>query len=180
VGPTAAAYRQPVLTFRLDDLVERFGLPSAAHVKLDVDGTEPDVLAGAQRTLSDPGLRALLTELDEQVAAQLEGVLAAHGLHLHERFRREMKPGTRGPDAPQPPAYGLFTRDGGSTSAAERPSIPPTDPAVQRVTRRRLGSRVQRIGTVRYPAVERGRAPLAHSSHPRANRRWRPPVTAWT
>ncbi len=31
-GPTGAAYHQPVLTFRLDDLVERFGLPSPALV----------------------------------------------------------------------------------------------------------------------------------------------------
>jgi FkbM family methyltransferase len=113
-GPTGPAYSQPVLTFRLDDLVERFGLPSPAHVKLDVDGTELDVLAGAERTLSDPGLRTLLTELEEEVAAQLEGVLAAHGLHLHERFGREDKPGIAGSGAPQPPAYGLFTRDGGT------------------------------------------------------------------
>jgi FkbM family methyltransferase len=66
------------------------------------------------RTLSDPGLRTLLTELEEEVAAQLEGVLAAHGLHLHERFRREDKPGIAGSGAPQPAAYGLFTRDGGT------------------------------------------------------------------
>ncbi len=111
-GPTGAAYHQPVLTFRLDDLVERFGLPRPAHVKLDVDGTELDVLAGADRTLSDPGLRTVMAELDEDEGGQLESVLAEHGLHLHDRFRRETKPGTEGSDAPQPPAYGLFTRDG--------------------------------------------------------------------
>jgi len=109
-GPSGAAYRQPVMTFRLDDLVERFGLPGPAHVKLDVDGTELDVLAGAERTLSDPGLRTVLAELDEEGAGQLEGVLAGHGLHLHDRFRREDKPDIAGSDAPQPPAYGLFTR----------------------------------------------------------------------
>ncbi len=111
-GPSGAVYRQPVLTFRLDDLVERFGLPRPEHVKLDVDGTELDVLAGADRTLSDPSLRTVLAELDEEEAGQLEAVLAKHGLHLHERFRREKKPGPKGSDAPQPPAYGLFTRDG--------------------------------------------------------------------
>ena len=113
-GPTGAAYRQPVLTFRLDDLVERFGLPSPAHVKLDVDGTELDVLAGADRTLSKPSLRTVLAELDEEQAGQLEDVLARHGLHLRERFRRKEKPDIAGSDAPEQPAYGLFTRAGGT------------------------------------------------------------------
>lgn len=113
-GPTGAAYHQPVLTFRLDDLVERFGLPTPAHVKLDVDGTELDVLTGADRTLSDPSLRTVLTELDDEDAGQLESVLVEHGLHLHERFRREKQPSTKGSDARQPPAYGLFTRHNGT------------------------------------------------------------------
>ncbi len=113
-GPTGTAYDQPVLTFRLDDLLERFGLPRPAHIKLDVDGTELDVLAGADHTLSDPTLRTVLTELDDEKGGQLEGLLAQHGLHLSDRFRREEKPGTEGFDAPQPPAYGLFTRAGGT------------------------------------------------------------------
>jgi FkbM family methyltransferase len=119
-GPSGAAYRQPVMTFRLDDLVERFGLPDPAHVKLDVDGTELDVLAGAERTLSDPSLRTVLTELDDREAGQLEAVLAGHGLHLRERFRSEKRNlGPDGSDAPQPPAYGLFTRGGGTCEPSQ-------------------------------------------------------------
>jgi FkbM family methyltransferase len=117
-GPSGAVYRQPVLTFRLDDLVERFGLPSPAHIKLDVDGTELDVLAGSDRTLSNPSLRTVLAELAEEEGGQLGAVLAEHGLHLHERFRREEKPEIAGSDAPQPPAYGLFTRSGGAPDPA--------------------------------------------------------------
>jgi prevent-host-death family protein len=80
---------------------------------LDVDGTELDVLAGAERALSDPSLRTVLTELDDKEAGQLEAVLAGHGLHLRERFRSEKRNlGPDGSDAPQPPAYGLFTRGG--------------------------------------------------------------------
>jgi FkbM family methyltransferase len=119
-GPSGAAYRQPVLTFRLDDLVERFGLPSPAHIKLDVDGTELDVLAGSDRTLSDPSLRTVLAELDEEKAGQLEAVLGDHGLNLRERFRREKEPDVTGADAPQPPAYGLFMRDGATEPRAAR------------------------------------------------------------
>lgn len=81
VGPSEAVYHQPVLNFRLDDLLERFGLPRPAHIKLDADGTKLDVLAGADRTLSDPTLRTVLTELDEEKGERLEGVLAEHGLH---------------------------------------------------------------------------------------------------
>lgn len=103
-GAEAAVHPQPVLTFRLDDLVEQMGLPQPAHMKIDVDGSELAVLRGASTTLADPGLRSVLCELDHEVADDIVALLDATGLPLHERFQRE-KPG-----AEQPPAYGLFAR----------------------------------------------------------------------
>ena len=97
---------QPVLAFRLDDLLEDFGLPHPTHLKLDVDGNESRVLQGAERTLSEPGLRTVMCELHREDEPALISGFEAHGLELVERFERE--PRRPGPD--QPPAYGLFIR----------------------------------------------------------------------
>jgi FkbM family methyltransferase len=59
----AFAYDQPVLQFGLDDLVREFALPPATLVKLDVDGAEAAVLAGARNTLRSPHLRSLMVEM---------------------------------------------------------------------------------------------------------------------
>ena len=58
-----AAYRQPALGYRLDDLVAQFGLPIPDHIKIDVDGLEARVLAGAERTLKESRLRTVLVEV---------------------------------------------------------------------------------------------------------------------
>jgi hypothetical protein len=77
-------------------------------------------LAGADRTLSGPNLRTVMAELDEEETGQLEAVLAEHGLHSHERFRREKKPWPKGSETPRPPVHGLFTRDGATEPRAAR------------------------------------------------------------
>jgi FkbM family methyltransferase len=69
----AGAYRQPVLVFALDDLIERFELPPPTLVKLDVDGAEASVLAGAPTTLARPELRSLVIEIESE---QTDAVLA--------------------------------------------------------------------------------------------------------
>jgi FkbM family methyltransferase len=70
---TGGAYSQPVLVHAVDDLIERFGLAAPTLVKLDVDGGETAVLAGARRTLARPELRSLIVEVEDE---QTEGVLA--------------------------------------------------------------------------------------------------------
>jgi FkbM family methyltransferase len=59
------AYAQPILAYTIDSFIERFGADCPNHVKLDVDGLEPEIIAGASRTLADPRLRSLLIEVDE-------------------------------------------------------------------------------------------------------------------
>lgn len=60
----AVFYRQPMPMYRLDDLVEQFGLLYPNHLKLDVDGPELTVLRGAERVVDDPRLRSILVEIE--------------------------------------------------------------------------------------------------------------------
>ncbi len=85
-GGFVAAYRQPVLSYRLDDLVATFGLRPPNHVKLDVDGAESDVLEGARDLLTSETLRSLMVEVDGPAETAIVGRLAAAGLELVERY----------------------------------------------------------------------------------------------
>jgi FkbM family methyltransferase len=79
----------PVLTFRLDDLVERFRIPYPNHIKVDVDGTELRVLKGAEKTLAAEDLRSILVEIEEgdQEAAETLEWLHDKGFALHEKYK---------------------------------------------------------------------------------------------
>src|SRR5262245_38110223 len=98
------AFRQPVLTFRLDDVIERFDLPVPNHIKLDVDGGELDVLEAASRTLSSPALRSMLVEVAVDASAAVTQAIERQGLPLAERFSVTNRAGD---DAVW---YGLFER----------------------------------------------------------------------
>lgn len=79
------AYRQPVLVYALDDLLERFELPAPTLVKLDVDGAEATVLAGARRTLARPELRSLVVEIETDVSDAVLAETEAAGFSLVRR-----------------------------------------------------------------------------------------------
>lgn len=54
------------LAYRLDDFVREFDLPIPNHIKIDVDGTEYEILEGSERTLRQPELRSILLEVNEE------------------------------------------------------------------------------------------------------------------
>lgn len=101
-GPPA--YAQPVLTYRLDDLVALLGLPAPTHLKLDVDGGELAVLDGAARTLASPCLRSMLLEVSTELSEAVTHVLETHGFRLHSRVR------VQNTDGEFRVWYGLFAR----------------------------------------------------------------------
>jgi FkbM family methyltransferase len=62
--PLAIQFRQSALGFAIDDLRRLFGLAPPNYMKIDVDGIEAQILAGAAQTLADPALRSVLVELE--------------------------------------------------------------------------------------------------------------------
>lgn len=76
-------WREGICTMTLDDFCEQTSLHPQA-IKLDVDGTEPRVLAGASRTLGSPLLRSLILEMPADAGARriCEQQLKAAGLQL--------------------------------------------------------------------------------------------------
>jgi FkbM family methyltransferase len=99
------AFRQPVMTFRLDDLIEHFDVPMPNHIKMDVDGGELDVLAGASRTLACGTLRSMLVEVAVDESSEVTQAIERHGLRLVSRFFVTNRAGK------QSVWYGLFERE---------------------------------------------------------------------
>jgi FkbM family methyltransferase len=48
----------------LDDLIVKFGLEYPTHIKVDVDGIEPDIIAGATQVLDNHSCKNLLIEVE--------------------------------------------------------------------------------------------------------------------
>jgi hypothetical protein len=65
----------------VDDLVGKHGLAAPTHIKLDVDGLEPNIVAGAMETIKSGKVRSILVELNTKSAADMAvpGLLAQHG-----------------------------------------------------------------------------------------------------
>ncbi len=76
--PFTPRFSQGCLSTTIDDLVTTGGMPIPQHIKIDVDGLEHKVLAGAKRTLENPALNSVLVELNTN-------------LDLHCRVVRQME-----------------------------------------------------------------------------------------
>lgn len=63
--------------YRLDDLVLLDGVPFPTHLKIDVDGSEMEVLSGAAETLADRRVRAVQLEVTMLDSARKAAIIAA-------------------------------------------------------------------------------------------------------
>ena len=72
--PLTVGFRQGCVAFRLDDLLGRDGLPAPHHIKIDVDGFEPKIIAGARQTLKEAAVKSLLVEVNPALADHREMV----------------------------------------------------------------------------------------------------------
>jgi hypothetical protein len=77
-----------MIGYTIDAFIETFGVPVPTHLKIDVDGNDHLVLAGARKTLADPRLRSVLVELgggEREVAG--EALMAEAGFAIDEASR---------------------------------------------------------------------------------------------
>ena len=88
-------YEQTMLTMSLDQLLETYRLPVPNHIKVDVDGVEPAVLAGARATLANQEVKSVMVELGEQTDRQaILAILAEAGLTLVREFDKQDSQGS--------------------------------------------------------------------------------------
>jgi len=88
--PAQFVYTQQLLSFSIDDLINKFQFPVPNHVKLDVDGAEVDVLCGAEETLAKNQLKSILVEVRDVdgMSRQVDEILMAAGFRLVSKTDR--------------------------------------------------------------------------------------------
>ena len=97
--PFDVALKYKVIGIGLDDIIELFGLDQPNHVKIDVDGIEHLILSGGKRVLSDPRLKSVLVELNDDFEEQkrrAHHALTEAGLVLAAKKRSEIENGAAG------------------------------------------------------------------------------------
>ena len=80
-----ATIPQAAVTTNLDLFIARTGVVPN-HIKIDVDGIEPEIIDGANLILSDPRLKSIMIELDPKDPKHLAVYekLAEHGFPKYE------------------------------------------------------------------------------------------------
>lgn len=101
-------HRQLIPVMTLDDAWRYFSLPAPNAIKLDVDGFEIPVLAGAEAVLALPELQAMMIELHDQWDGRLMAWLKELGWELAQKW-----------DHRGPIYYGRFERAGALANRAE-------------------------------------------------------------
>jgi len=78
--PMTPAFSQGCVSARLDDLVAAGVMPVPDYIKLDVDGIEPRIIAGARRVLNERKVRSLLIETNQNLPDHMHMVAELESL----------------------------------------------------------------------------------------------------
>jgi FkbM family methyltransferase len=78
--PMKPAFSQGCVSATLDDLVASGAVPEPDHIKIDVDGFEPKVIAGARRIVEGSKLRSLLIEVNQNLQDHMQMVATLNEL----------------------------------------------------------------------------------------------------
>lgn len=83
-------FRQGMIGFSIDNFVSKFSPEFPNHIKIDVDGIEPEIIQGAQEVLRDKRLKSLSVELNLDLPDAVEKVVAsveACGMYLSDKAK---------------------------------------------------------------------------------------------
>jgi FkbM family methyltransferase len=89
-----SVFVQGAFAMSIDALIARHGLPVPNYLKIDVDGIEPKVIAGASATLTNPLLRSVLIEINTNVDAHwdiVDRLLDAGFTYSQEQVERAQR-----------------------------------------------------------------------------------------
>ena len=80
----AGVFHQGCLGFTIDDFIAAYKVPVPNYLKIDVDGLEPQIVRGAEKTLANPALRGVLLEFetDDPFLPEVQATMARHGFAL--------------------------------------------------------------------------------------------------
>ena len=96
--PLATNFVQGCYAGTVDELVAAREMPVPNHIKIDVDGFEPKVIAGARATLRDPAVKSLLIETNQNLEDHMAMVADLNALGFKhdgaQVARAERKSGT--------------------------------------------------------------------------------------
>jgi FkbM family methyltransferase len=67
-------YVQPIVCYTLDGFIQQHKLDFPNHIKIDVDGLEPEIIEGSVKTIGDKRLMSLLVEVNEADDKSMEMV----------------------------------------------------------------------------------------------------------
>lgn len=91
-------FTQGCVGLKLDELVEQGSIPVPDFIKIDVDGFEHKVVAGAMTTLSNPKVKEILIEINPNLESHRQLILTLRELgfyySLDQRQRAARKEGT--------------------------------------------------------------------------------------
>lgn len=84
--------RQGMVGCTVDGFIDQYGASAPHHIKIDVDGIEDKVVAGALKTLNRPEVKSLLIELDTEYAEYYDkvvGQIEQSGMRLSKKAHSE-------------------------------------------------------------------------------------------
>ena len=79
------AFQQGMVGFSIDGLIQRFACPFPNHIKIDVDGIEDKIIAGASDALNDSRLKSILVEIQPhkpEATKNMKTMLVTAGFQL--------------------------------------------------------------------------------------------------
>ena len=90
-------FKQGMVGYSIDDFVSEFSPPFPNHLKIDVDGIEDLIVAGAANTLRDPRLKSISIEIDSarpDYMNRIVGAIEPAGFTIASKRRAEMFDGS--------------------------------------------------------------------------------------